>query len=274
MSAATYTPQPGTIAARVIAFFALRPAGFEMTTGVLADELELDSNTLTPCLATPVKHGLLVRERRDGRMYWRRGSGVSAALQAEPVSLDAVDLQPPEQRVISAADAAPLEIPRFTAGWIPPLDGIQLNADGRRAQAHEIPAEKAPRPATRGLNWLAKPGTSLTEVPPWPGIQPAAPEPVPPASAAQVEPTESPAPRTRRPRATAGIAPSAYGAIPDGSTPKPALTPPAPMRFALWSDGTLQVESGGQLYATFSPDETRALVRYLDKVLVGEGVEC
>lgn len=59
---------------------------------------------------------------------------------------------------------------------------------------------------------------------------------------------------------------------------QPAAAGPAGMRIALWSDGVLQIErsntvGGAAEVVLFSADETRALVRYLDRTLLATHIE-
>lgn len=51
-----------------------------------------------------------------------------------------------------------------------------------------------------------------------------------------------------------------------GGTPSPPSPPDGPLRVALWSDGVLQIMRGDSLVAKLDPEETRAIVRYLDRL--------
>lgn len=55
-------------------------------------------------------------------------------------------------------------------------------------------------------------------------------------------------------------------------TLRTAAPVPAPMRVALWSDGTLQIERGPDDVVLLTADETKALVRYLDRLATQEAV--
>lgn len=73
-----------------------------------------------------------------------------------------------------------------------------------------------------------------------------------------------------RPDATDRGAP-AYASPGGGPTGagQPAAAGPAGMRIALWSDGQLVIDSGAPRGAvTYTADETRQIVAYLDKVLI------
>ena len=57
---------------------------------------------------------------------------------------------------------------------------------------------------------------------------------------------------------------------PTSAAPSSAATTPAAdhrdLRFALWSDGSLELRRGSGLMALLLPDETRALVNYLERL--------
>lgn len=80
-----------------------------------------------------------------------------------------------------------------------------------------------------------------------------------------------------RPDATDRDAPATTSPVggPMG-TVQPAAAGHAGMRIALWSDGTLQIErstvGGAAALVLLSADETRALVRYLERLAVDEEV--
>lgn len=106
-NAATYTPQPGTIPARVIAYLNQLPPGTELATAVLAEAVEVIPSAVQATLGAPMKHGAVICTKRDGINYWRLGAGIPAAhLQAsEP------DDAPVIQRVIPAATAPRIQLP-------------------------------------------------------------------------------------------------------------------------------------------------------------------
>lgn len=57
-----------------------------------------------------------------------------------------------------------------------------------------------------------------------------------------------------------------------GAKPAAAAAPAAdlPLRIALWSDGSLELRRGSSLMTLLLPEETRALVRYLERLAVAE----
>jgi len=95
-----YAPRTGSIPARVIAHLECLPHGTELATAVLADALDLDPTSIPSCLEYAIKHGMVVREKRDGLVRWKLGAGESAALRPDPTEPDE---DPIVQRVVSAA---------------------------------------------------------------------------------------------------------------------------------------------------------------------------
>lgn len=106
-NAATYTPQPGTIPARVIAYFSTLPAGTELATAVLAEAVDVIPSCVMATLAAAVKHGAIICTKREGISYWRLGAGIPATnpQASEP------DDAPVIQRIIPAATAPRVQAP-------------------------------------------------------------------------------------------------------------------------------------------------------------------
>lgn len=236
MTATVYVPTPGSVPARVVAFIARLKDGAAIQTNVLVDELGINAASLLTSVDAAIRENLVTREQVDGRYWWRRGR----ALEFQEPALDYGPIPTKRVRAESAAPPAPaseIEIPVFTPKPAP--------APVPRPAAAP-PEPKGPW-ALKPLGWLA-----------------------PPAAAPAPEPDADDPPSGAK-AATAPVAPE-VGEEPRRET---AASPQevAPMRFALWSDGSLQVEANRQLYATFSPDETRALIRYLERVLTREGAE-
>lgn len=291
-----YEPQGGTIPARVLTFFRGPGFGREFATGVLADELGLDGGSLTACLATPRKQGALICENRAGLNYWRLGTGSArgATVAHAVLDEDELDDEPPVQRVAPARDGLTLlDIPRFP--------GVVVKASPAKTAPSPAPAPRGAPPAPKGphapvpLGWLKRPvdealttaAAALPFVDPDKAFERSDAQPQE-TEAAQVSqaiatPGIGKGHAERRPAPQEACAPAAPAVQQQHSeltwdnssaTERAARAmgldgppaPPAPMRFALWSDGTLQVEANRQLYATFSPDETKALVRYLERM--------
>jgi hypothetical protein len=96
----SYSPQPGTIPARVIDCLKRLPAGEEMSTGALLDALgQPTSFGLQPCMQAARKAGLVQARKRPGSrlLYWSLGAG-----DAEPEGRSEPDDDPPLRRVVKA----------------------------------------------------------------------------------------------------------------------------------------------------------------------------
>lgn len=110
----TYVPQPGTIAARVLAWFADQAPDAEFTTGVIAAAMDQPMAFIVTALEPVFEHGLIAREKRDGRMYWSVSHRRLRSLSA-PAAVSADDDDFPfVQRVVPAA-AAPRSAPSHEA---------------------------------------------------------------------------------------------------------------------------------------------------------------
>ncbi|MGN6526762.1 MAG: hypothetical protein ACTHL8_10260 [Burkholderiaceae bacterium] len=263
-----YVPQPGTVAARALAWFAAQPTGTSVPTAVLADALEVDTRGLTPCLERAVVGGVLVRERVDGLWRWRMSAAPRPAVE------DPVDDDPDFREVRRTIDAAAAPVPpeiRVPASWIPPLEGIAI----------KHPAEPRPPTTTTGE------GDGADAVPMAPrlawregkGARVAASRGAPAADDDAVqsdrpeEPAASPPPSQT---ASEPVPASASGAERQGSAPADLVGPgaatgvPRPFRCAVWSDGTLHLARGDADLVRLTRDETTTLLDYLDRVLRAE----
>lgn len=88
----SYTPQPGTIAYRVIAYLQTLDTDAEVTTPVLLEAIgqPADWQGLSVCLETAVSHGVVGRRVEGRKAYWRlggqhKGQGVDIARASAPV---------------------------------------------------------------------------------------------------------------------------------------------------------------------------------------------
>lgn len=253
-----YVPQPGTIAARAIAWFQEQGVGKSVPTAVLADALDVDPRGLTNCLGRALAAGALSRERSDGLWFWSLAIAHGADAAATPD--DDPDFSE-VKRTVPAASAPPLIAAGPAPSWIPPLEGIVIEhpASSRPASL----AEPDDRPVAPRLGWREG--------------RPAAPERADEGSAVQSERLEEPAAAPPPPDvATERSAVAFAGAGRQGSAPAGAVEPaaatgvPRPFRCAMWSDGTLQVERSGGELVHLDGEETRALLDYLDRVLRAE----
>jgi len=240
-----YLPQPGTIPARVVDYFARLPRGHEVQTGVLVDALDQPSSSIITSCKLAIECGLIAQSKRDGRLYWSRG---------------------PKAPALSLVD-----VPAF----VPPSTA---RADRRAAMAPR-PAEAAPKATSEEANTSPKALQIGTAETPAPGQREAAPQEDTPASKQEPEPPAAPAPRvhdgavvvapgdvlfqgsTAR-RARAARAPRA-AAAPACDSSMPAARP---TRYALWSDGELVIDRAGEKPVQLSVDDTRGLLDYLDRL--------
>ncbi|GAC1664461.1 MAG: hypothetical protein PVS3B2_00120 [Candidatus Dormibacteraceae bacterium] len=117
MTETTYSPLPGTIAARVLAWFADQAPEHEASSGVIADALDQPIAAVITALEPVFEHGLISREKRDGRLYWSVGHRPLRVLSGPHVNADDDDF-PIVQRVVAAA--TPSETPMNKPNTSPP----------------------------------------------------------------------------------------------------------------------------------------------------------
>lgn len=174
-AASAYIPQPGTIPARALAWFDDQPPNAEVTTGVLAEALGQPMASIITSLETAVQKGMLRREKRDGRLFWRRGTAIEPMLGyhgALPVSgdVDDADDDPIVQRVVSAP-AAPKNERAASTGTPPPkskkprgkaptFDPLTIAVVSNRALPVIVPKAKTASPYKALLERLS-PGDSV-----------------------------------------------------------------------------------------------------------------
>ncbi len=105
----TYQTQPGTVPHRVIAHLRTLPAGATVSTADLCEALGVDDGAVISASMGPArKAGLVTGGALPGKgrtFWWSLGAG-----RPEP---DLDDDDKPVQRRVPAAEAKPLEIPRF-----------------------------------------------------------------------------------------------------------------------------------------------------------------
>jgi hypothetical protein len=116
----TYTPQPGTIPHRAIAFLEKQPPGTDLAAAVICEDLGVDTNSFSVRMKLAREAGL-VRTRKEGRLlFWGLGDGTP-------------DLQPRDQDEREEAPA-PAATPEFNAALWADGDlviyGAQENEDG------------------------------------------------------------------------------------------------------------------------------------------------
>lgn len=120
----TYIPQPGTIAARVLAWFADQAPEAEVTTAILAEAMGQPMAFIVTALEPAFEHGLIAREKRDGRMFWSVGRAQMRTLAGPPAVCaddDDIDDAPFVRRVIPATSAGGVSLVDRPA-WSPPKE--------------------------------------------------------------------------------------------------------------------------------------------------------
>lgn len=114
-----FTPQPGSLADRVCAFFA-RNRDDELTTGDIATKFDVPGNSVRPCLASAVAHGWLADVKTpDGRVF-RAGTSLPDGYR-----LNANAPAPLPPAIFGAAPSKPTKGRRGTAR-LPELDADSL----------------------------------------------------------------------------------------------------------------------------------------------------
>ena len=128
VSTTPYVPQPGTIAARVVAYLRTLPPGAMRSSAVIADELDFTGD-IGPFMATAHEHGLVAREKRDGRLWWGISHPPLRTLAGPPAvnaDDDDIDDAPIVQRVIPAARAGGVSLVDVPA-WSPSAKESAVN---------------------------------------------------------------------------------------------------------------------------------------------------
>lgn len=147
---AAYVPQPGTIAARVLAWFADQAPELEASSGVIAEALDQPIAAVITALDPVFEHGLIAREKREGRLYWSvshsrlRSLGARLAVTADD---DDIDDAPIVQRTVPArrGGVSLLDVP----AWSPPKEATMSKP------ADAPPQTKKPRAAPIEFDPLA-----------------------------------------------------------------------------------------------------------------------
>lgn len=74
-TAKPYTPEPGTVPAKVLAHFQERPDLYEMSSAELADAFGFPVKNVSGTLANVVRNGLLAVRRQGRQCFYRKGDG-------------------------------------------------------------------------------------------------------------------------------------------------------------------------------------------------------
>ena len=116
----TYTPTPGSTAARVIAFLEAMPASRWVPTAELAEAVGMECKDMAACLNYAVKAGMLARRSDPAdtrRKQWCLGDGKPLADPADEDGDDGADDE-------LSADAGPTERLMHVLGQLPPGEWI------------------------------------------------------------------------------------------------------------------------------------------------------
>lgn len=269
-----YVPQADTIGGRALAHLQKLPPGTEVPSGPLADALGVNSSMINVCLDTAAKHGVMVRDKREGRIYWRLGPNAPAPDRhaADEDTADAPDLAVKQLRVDASTAAAPID-GLAQQSWCPVAQDL---GDASSLDEPAAPPPPSPAPPPLGLGWRAP------RVPVYRGEAPvAAPEPGP-AAVLNDAPTQDDDPDFQEVRRAP--APPELDTPPKGAEAAQAPVPPcgrdvatpnngdvsqgraSAFRCALWSDGSFHIELYPGNFMLLTKAETRQLVAYLERM--------
>lgn len=158
MPLSAYVPQPGTAAARAIAYLTKHCApGGEASSAELAEAADIKVNAISAFLASAMNRGLILRETRDGKSYWRLPPDAAGADEA-PGPHDAApdgdehDENPPIARVLPAAAAGPLA-GVMRQSWCPAAQ--ETGSESSLDEPVEPTATRRAVPPVTGLGWKA-----------------------------------------------------------------------------------------------------------------------
>lgn len=237
MTRAPYQPQPGTIPARTIAHLKTLGPGAELTTAQLCEEIGTQDNGFHSCMGPALRADLVRVGKKAGQRfsYWSLGEGKPAP---EP------DPEPEEEEATTPA--------KPSAWAFPPKSVFELAEATTGASCVVEKQEAKPKPAP-----APKPANALG----WSPAPPAA-GPVDPVGAEEIaDAVMASAAHPVAAQPDAQQLDAYFKALHLTDEPKDELCV-----FALWSDGRLQLQRSGQELALLSVDETRALLRYLERV--------
>ena len=289
----SYTPQPGSQSAKVLAVLQAMP-GTEMTCAEIAGDVGCPSSSVHGLLSSAVRSGAARKLLREGRVYFVADKPAAAPVEAPPAAAQPVerDDAPIVQRVVPAAGAKALDLQRhpLDAAWHglanakeTPQEGA--NRDASAGQSHD--AAGSASPAGRGTNGASARGAAPVFLQAQDDLRDLPAEVVgqlskagqaeharqvnehDPEGVAAIAGRPATAKETaQRGAGSADIAATRQTAASAGDDAKPAVGAAAPegFRCALWSNGALQIERGAATLALLSPDETRALVAYLERL--------
>lgn len=105
---AAYTPEPGTVAFRVLAYLETLPKGTEVMTSALAEALGLEGRNVAPCLETALAKSVVFRRQRDTHVrspFWWSLTDYSAIPKAERPVLEVPQVERTRRKDLKALDA-------------------------------------------------------------------------------------------------------------------------------------------------------------------------
>lgn len=281
-----HTPRPGSAPARAVEFLWTLGKGTEASSDQLARAISIDVNAISAFLGTALHHQVVLREKREGKAYWRVGPNAPAPARGKPPAAedepgDVPDLAVKQVRVDASTAAAPIE-GLAQQSWCP-----VAQAAGCESSLDEPPAPPPPSPAPPplGLGWKAPRVPVYRGEPPAPAaVLAAAPEPGPAAALTMLEGVlvaeEDPdfqevrrAPAPPEPDKPPKGAEAAQAPVPpcgrDVATPNNGDVSQgraSEFRCALWSDGQLHIEVYPGNFLLLTKGETEQLVHYLDRM--------
>lgn len=156
----SYTPTPGSVPARAIAYLQALPEGTEVPSGILAEHLGQQHTAFAACLEVAVKHGLITSRKETTSVrsvrLWRLGTEAEkAAAEAKLIEKRKAAEQQrreevePHHRLAPAPTPGPAWLP-----WKPARPLYEPPADEPEAPAvkQDLTAEPAPAGIQPGLN--------------------------------------------------------------------------------------------------------------------------
>lgn len=228
-----YEPQAGTLVASAVKHLRSLKPGVKISTSALCEAIGQPSAALVPSMQTARNHGMVKAEYQgDNRrtLYWSIGDG-------KPATAAAIEGEEPDEE-----DARPKDPP--------PPPPISSRSVFDAAQAQIRTADVTPDAPRTAEDWMlaAAAGAEVpVPAPIWPAYREPETAEIPPPPDAATEAAQ-----------VAGKSELAEGHA-DQRPPRDGV-----VRFALWSDGKLQIVIEGAAPVVLAREETKALIDYLD----------
>lgn len=257
----TYTPRVGSVADRAMAHLKLHGL---TATRPLADAIEAEHDHIAPSLSTAVKFGAIRRRLISGVLMWSLGDGTppapeeaapeGAAPAVEPTPASAHLVVEPAEQATPEADVT-VTIVNQTSEAVS-AESISISPTERALIVQEA--------AKHVGEHFADPNSQMSRS--FSKAFKAERRRDGNAPAPQAKPIEKP-PAAAELRINGTPSPIADLGSPPAETRRVADAP-GPLRIALWSDGTLQLQRGLVDALVLSREETEQLVDYLEQVLL------